>query len=392
MDILNPFTNGKYAERTGFAMSLEKEKRFLIHLAYWIVLAVLIYTGLKYLLPLLLPFFIGYGIAFLLRSPIRALSKKLEWKSRFTAAALLILFYGLLAAGLFLAGSRLARSLQEILLSLPDFYKNTLNPLFSGISEWIKNVIPEVFSPWPLEDSAIRAEQALSALLDKGSQMAAGLAGTLAAKLPAIGIQLAFTVLSSLFFTLDYQNITNFILRACPSKIQRLLFSIKGSGCKTAGHLIKAYFLLMLLTFGELSAGLLLLKAEHAMTLAALISIVDILPVLGTGTVLVPWALLSFLQGDTRFGIGLLTLFVIISVVRNLLEPKIVGREIGLHPVVTLMSIYMGGKLFGFLGIFALPVLITILKDLWPAFRGRRTEDQHKTKPAKPVRNGPLSF
>ena len=95
-----------------------------------------------------------------------------------------------------------------------------------------------------------------------------------------------------------------------------------------------------------------------------LISIFDILPVLGTGGVMIPWILISFLQGDYRQGLSLLVVYVIITIIRNIIEPRIVGEQIGLHPVLTLMSMFVGNHLFGIVGLFGLPILLSLLRYL----------------------------
>ena len=124
----------------------------------------------------------------------------------------------------------------------------------------------------------------------------------------------------------------------------------------------------MLLTFGELTAGLLLLRVPHAVLLAALIAVVDILPILGTGTVLIPWIAVSLLGGNTAFAVGLTVLYVVITVVRNILEPRVVSRQIGLHPLATLFFMFLGLRATGGIaGMLLFPVGAIIVKQLQEA-------------------------
>ncbi len=120
----------------------------------------------------------------------------------------------------------------------------------------------------------------------------------------------------------------------------------------------------MLLTFFELTVGLHILGIENALVIAFLIAIFDVLPVLGTGGIMLPWILISFLNNQVKTGVGLLILYLVITVIRNIIEPKIVGKQIGLHPLLMLMCMYLGARLFGFLGIFILPILILIVQNL----------------------------
>lgn len=120
----------------------------------------------------------------------------------------------------------------------------------------------------------------------------------------------------------------------------------------------------LLMTFAELAAGLLLLRIEGAFAIAFLIAVLDILPVLGTGTVLLPWAVIAF-AGGKRMGIGVIGLYLIITVVRNIVEPKLVGKQMGLSPVVMLPCMIVGLHFFGILGLFGVPLLASFLKKLY---------------------------
>ena len=120
----------------------------------------------------------------------------------------------------------------------------------------------------------------------------------------------------------------------------------------------------MCITFAELSVGLSIIRIENAVLIAFVISIFDILPVLGTGGIMIPWTIIAALQGNYSLALGLLIVYIIITIIRNILEPKIVGSQVGLHPLVTLMSLFVGAQLFGVLGLFGLPITLSLLKNL----------------------------
>ena len=121
---------------------------------------------------------------------------------------------------------------------------------------------------------------------------------------------------------------------------------------------------MMGITLVELSVGLLILRVNFAIPLAALIAVVDILPVLGVGTVLLPWAAMSCISGDFFRAIGLVMMYVIITIVRQVLEPKVISTQIGLFPLVTLLSMYVGLKLFGFFGMVGFPLVLIVITAL----------------------------
>jgi len=148
-------------------------------------------------------------------------------------------------------------------------------------------------------------------------------------------------------------------------KSRNFLVEVKGFATGIGWKYVKAYAGLMLITFAELALGLSILKVDGAISVAAMTAVIDILPVLGTGIVVIPWSIIEFIKGNTPLAIGLAVLYLIIMVVRNILEPKLVGKQIGLHPLIMLICIYVGVRAFGFIGLFALPVIAVIVKYLY---------------------------
>lgn len=122
---------------------------------------------------------------------------------------------------------------------------------------------------------------------------------------------------------------------------------------------VRSYAIIMLLTFTELSLLFFLLGFKNGTIIAAVIAVFDIMPILGSGGIIIPWAVLSLVFGNIMQGIKLLVIYVVITVVRNYVEPKIVGAQLGIHPIITLVSMFIGLRLFGFLGLFGMPVAIS---------------------------------
>lgn len=187
---------------------------------------------------------------------------------------------------------------------------------------------------------------------------------SVAGGIPSFFIKFLFTIVSSFFFTIDYYKITRFILRQFSEKNQNIIINIKKNGIDTIFKFIRAYAILITITFIELSIGLSILKISNSILIAALIAIIDILPILGTGGILLPWAIISIITGNIGLAIGLVSLYLLILIIRQVLEPKIVGNQIGLHPIVTLICMFVGAQLLGFIGLFLLPILVTILNKM----------------------------
>jgi len=194
-------------------------------------------------------------------------------------------------------------------------------------------------------------------------------AGSLAIKVPSILFVVFITIICSFFITIDYDGARKVVASVFPARARTLLAHTGQRTGQAMVHLLKTYGVLMLITFGELCCGfwiLNLLGAEikYILALSLVISLVDILPVLGVGTVLIPWALAALISGDSRLCIMLLVLCGVMYIVRNTLESRLVGHRFGLHPALTLLALYVGGKWFGLLGIFLLPLTLIVVMQL----------------------------
>jgi sporulation integral membrane protein YtvI len=153
-------------------------------------------------------------------------------------------------------------------------------------------------------------------------------------------------------------------MRQIPERPAGILRDIKRYLGVVILQFVRSYAIILLVTFSELAIGFAILGVKNVFLLALLISLFDILPVVGLGAVLLPWAAISLVTGNTALGIGLVVMYVVILVVRNIIEPKIVGDRVGLHPLLTLVCMFVGAKLFGVIGLFGLPVAVAILKAL----------------------------
>jgi sporulation integral membrane protein YtvI len=185
-----------------------------------------------------------------------------------------------------------------------------------------------------------------------------------AGQLPSLLIKLIFTIVSSFFFTIDYYRISTFLILQFKGERREMLLKLKDNGIGTLGKFIRAYAAIISITFVELSVGFWIIGIPNPLFFGALVALIDIMPILGTGAVLLPWSVISFILGNTKVGIGMLLLYITITAVRQAIEPKIVGQQIGLHPIVTLILMYVGAQLMGVLGLLLLPIIATLLVKL----------------------------
>ena len=178
-------------------------------------------------------------------------------------------------------------------------------------------------------------------------------------------ITVLVTIFCSAFISLDYPRVMSALHSLIPARFRPLADQLKSFAATTLLRLLRAYLLLLLITFLELCAGLWLLGVNGFVSIAAIIALLDILPVLGTGTVLIPWAVISLLGQNGGRALGLFVLYLLITGARSLLEPKLVGQQLGLPPLVSLVSVYAGLRLFGVLGAVLMPCLVLAARFLW---------------------------
>ena len=344
-------------------MQIEKYRKFLITFAYFAVLALLAFVVLRYALPMLSPFVIGFIIAYALRRPIRFLHRRLSIPHKLAAIVMVLLCYGILGLLLALLGIRAVSWITSFVSTLPWLYQNYAMPFFTevmaNLEQLFRNLDPNVLAT--LNSISTQALQSVGEALSKLSVTVVGMASGVASALPSFFIKLVLTIISSFFIAMDYDKLRDFCLRQFHDNAKLLIFEIKQYIAGTLWVCIRSYAIIMSITFVELSIGLTVIGIRQAILIALVIAVFDILPVLGTGGIMIPWAVLTAIQGNYPLAIKLLVLYVAITVIRNIIEPKIVGGQLGLHPVVTLASMFVGVQLFGVIGLFGFPILLSLL-------------------------------
>lgn len=343
-------------------MKLEKQKAFIIHCIFIFILLIFVYVGIKYVFPLLMPFVIGVIIAMAFRGIIDKLESKTGIKRTLLSIFVLLIFYGLIGVVITLIGSKIVTFISSLFYSLPSLYKDTFLPAIQIISDNIVERFPSVKTY--LDNFVINIDQSFFNFISNTSSKVVGLATGIAGQIPTLLIKFIFTIVASFFFTIDYYKITGFFIGQFGGSKQEMMLRLKDNVVGTLGKFVRAYTLIISITFLELSIGFWIIGIPTPFLFGLLVAIIDIMPILGTGAVLIPWSVIALVMGNTKVGIGMLLLYIIITVVRQVIEPRIVGQQIGLHPLVTLILMYVGAQLMGVLGLFILPIIATILVKL----------------------------
>ena len=328
----------------------------LRHYAYMSVAALgggaLVYILLKYALLPTLPFLIAWAIAFALRAPSAYLGKRIKVPERIIRAILtLLVTLGALAAVFFLVWL-LARELFSFLVGL-------------GEGEILGEIVGGIFGGGFFDrlfgELGDRVEDAAHGMLSSVLSQLGGFLTVWVGAVPKAFLFIIITVVASVFFALDLGNINDSVRRIIPERAYTVLVRFKERFFSLGVKYIRSYLTLMLITFCIMLVGLALLGSRYALLLAIVISLLDFLPIIGVGTVLVPWSVISLVLGDTKMGLGILALLVFHELVRQVAEPKILGKNLGVHPLVTLILLYVGYAVFGFLGLLLVPVFTVIL-------------------------------
>ena len=345
---------------------LERKRRFLINVAYVIAVGVIYYVLVRYVLYALMPFTIALLVTIILKRPVDHTAKLLHIPRKGVAFLLVVLFYGLIAALLTHAVIQLIVALVGWFGSLTTIYAENIEPALLRVLDWYENLVASIDPAHAAQAESIGNNilGSLASWVASVSRSLVGYAQKLALGTPKFFISLIFCIVSTVFLSMDYPNITYFFLGQFPEKSQQTILEAKNYLLKTIGGMLKSYGLIMFITFCELNIGLRIIGVEDASVLSLIIAIFDILPALGTGGIMIPWVVIELVQGNVMLGVKLLLLYAFITVVRNILEPKIVGESIGLHPVLLLISIYVGGTILGPMGIIIMPFTLIVIKKL----------------------------
>lgn len=366
---------------------IEKRRSFIINTVFVVIIVGLFYLAIKYALGIVWPFVVAFFLAMLLQRPVNFLSTKTPLK-RGISSVIMVLFV------LVIVGSIVGLIIGRIVIELKGFFDYLLikmedAPAFvDQIQAWLSDTFS--FLPKSLHESIMTAtENFLNRLMGIEAKASAdaiqaessgidfsllssplGAVWGTAKQIPMIAVGVLVCVVSCCFMTTDYRTLRDMILSQLSQKRQSAVIRTKQVTFSTLGKMGKAYSIILFVTFMEMLLGLSFLKLIHVydsgyiFAIAFITAIVDIIPVLGTGTILIPWALWSLFTGDVGLGIGLLVVYAIISVIRQVIEPKLVASQLGLPPFVTIMAMYIGSQLFGFIGLFLLPITIMLLKVL----------------------------
>ena len=362
--------------------STEKKKKFIINIVYTVILVALFYLFFKFAFGTILPILCAVVAAMILQKPVNFICKKTPLKRGLVSALAVLFGFAVVISGLVLlliwVGSEFKGFFQYVMIQFED-----IPALVHKVEGYIANAIG--FLPEKLETTVMDfvseklASLAAPTVTPDDSSMSIDLSmlstplmgiWNTAKQIPTTLVSIVVAIVACCFMTADFASVKRLVLgffqpdtRTKIVRAKRLLFP-------SLGKMAKAYGIIITITFCELSLGLFLLKlmgiydSGYIFVIAILTAIIDIVPVLGTGTVLIPWAVVSLLNANYPMAIGLIIIYACITIIRQIIEPKLVAAQLGIPAFLTIVSMFIGSQIFGVIGIFILPITIVMLKLL----------------------------
>ncbi len=320
---------------------------------------IFLYVFLKYVFVLALPFLIGWAVAFLVRPMAKKISSATNIPYRIISVLLTAL---IVVGGIAIIVSALIYAISEswgFLSGLAE--SDRLYEILEKITNPISGILGD------REGAAELEEHISGAVSSMISSLLSGLVSWVTAfvtSVPRVLIFILVTVIASVYFSLDLENINAFFKNKLPKKVSAWLVNFKNRFLSSLLRYLRAYLIIMLVTFIIMLFGFLILGVKYAVLLAFVVALLDALPLIGVGTVLVPWSIYQLAFGDMRLCIGLVILFVVHEIIRQFTEPKIIGKNLGIHPILSLFLLYAGYIVFGLFGLLLIPVLSVVVNIL----------------------------
>ena len=345
---------------------MDRRKKFIINALYWVIVLGIVVFVTRYLLGLIWPFFLAFIFSWAMTPIIRWMTVKCHIKHSFSVFLCLLLFFGILGGLFVVVTVNIVSWVQDLVVWLPSLYRDTILPALQTATtraqDFVAKLDPDAISV--VQSAFDNVINSLSSAVSNFSLQAVGMVSGWVTQVPGRLLSILICIIATVFMTADFNRMTAFLLRQMPDRTRHVVVKTKETFIQVLKKYGRSYGIIMCITFCELLVGFLILRQDNAVLLAAIIAIFDIFPIIGAGFFLMPWAVVNLLSGSIAKGLGLIAMYIVITVLRQFIEPRVVGHQVGLHPLVTLMAMLVGTKLFGGIGLLGLPLACAIMKSL----------------------------
>jgi len=350
-----------------------KELRNLLRILLNILIPLLTISLVVWLVPkglrYFLPFVIGAVIAWIANPIVRWLERKIKLHRKYSTVLTIGSALALVIGGGYLLVSRLWRWGKAFLVDLPQLLQSAVSQIqqvFSNVTEATEGLppalqIPDLSSALSGVGNAVM--EVVNGIASNLGESTVDAAGSFAKSIPAVFVSTFMVILSAYFFLAEKERLAVLYRKYAPRKVQEYLGLIRRNTGRVIGGYFLAQFKIMAVVAAMLIVGFLILRVPYAAVWAMLISLLDVLPVFGTGTVLIPWTLIEILSGRYYMAIGLAACWLLTQSVRQMIQPKMVGDSMDLNPLLTLLFLFLGFKFSGLGGmILAVPVGLIVIE------------------------------
>ena len=310
------------------------------------------------LLHFFMPFVVGWILALLANPLVRFLERRVKLVRRHGSMLIIIAALAIVIGLFYGAGLLVYREMGSFLADAPEIYQSVIAEIENALQNGRKlaEYFPQNLQP-PLLAFSDNLDGLFGKLVSRAAEPTVQIAGHVAKSIPNLLVNMVIIILSSYLFLADRESIMRWLKEHLPAFVFRYIEYMKRDAKGLIGGYFLAQFRIMCVVALILAAGFLVLGVRYGVLLAFLTAILDFLPIFGTGTVLFPWAVVKLFAGEYAYATGLILLYILTQVVRQIIQPKIVGESMGLPPLMTLFLLYLGFKLRGLTGmILAVPV------------------------------------
>lgn len=337
---------------------MKKYSKAVVNLAVAAIILIVIIFLLPKVLVFFMPFVVGWIVALIAGPMVRFFEEKIKLKRKIGSAFVIIAVIALVVMLIYFVAAQLIQQLMGLIGALPDMWEGMASDL-NGIAERMGEFFDKLpFAiPANISEAAEKIGGYLGDFFSKISAPTIEAAGNFAKFLPGFFIGLIMTLLSAYFFVAERMQINEWFRKNMPAAVQMRYLMVRASLLRSVGGYLKAQLKIEIWMYLLLLIGLGILRVDYYALIAFVIAFLDFIPFLGTGTVLIPWAVIKILTGDYGMTIGLLIIWGVGQLARQLIQPKIVGDSIGVPPLPTLFLLYIGYKVGGVVGmIIAVPI------------------------------------
>lgn len=318
--------------------------------------AAFVIVGVK-VLALMFPFVVGWVIAMIASPLVNWLEEKFNIVKKLGSALVVILVLALIVLILYFSISKLVTETISLLENIPQLYKELeagLDQIGNSLQGIFHRLPPQFQEGW--DNILLNMDQKVGTFITKISEPTVAAAGNFAKRVPSYLISIIVAIMSAYLFTVEHEEVLVWAKKTAPPSVVKRMTLVSDNLKYAVGGYLKAQIKIMGVVFLILWVGLTLLQVHYAVLIAIVIAFLDFLPFFGTGTAMIPWALYKFLVGNVKMAVLLLIVYAITQLVRQLIQPRMLGKSMGLNPLVTLILLYLGYRLGGVTGmIVAVP-------------------------------------